>query len=216
MPFFFSALKPNFVLCVLSYSLGYNLQHCLLLHTRNLLCGQHDSRHCHLSSPQTVVYPLCIGTYFVLPDTTLSGAVRLSSPQTRVCPLRAEAWTALKPEFVPCMSGLFSLAGCFCGSLLVFLRRPHSFLLFWFYILDYISPKFKIHSMGFELLIFKLGILLTKVHTIIDNTFSDSTILGFDFRSNELIGMHLGSILRQSCRDLPNLGLGPPCYVKLF
>ena len=58
-----------------------------------------------------------------------------------------------------------------------------------------------------------------KVHTIIDNTFLDSlrsTILGFDLRSNDLIGMHLGSILRQSCMDLPNLGLGPSCYAELF
>ena len=52
-----------------------------------------------------------------------------------------------------------------------------------------------------------------------DNKFSDnlhSMNSRFDLHSNELIGMHLGSILWQSCMDLPNSGLGPAYYAELF
>ena len=66
-------------------------------------------------------------------------------------------------------------------------------------------PSSKFIIWVFELQIFKLQILLTKVHTIIDSTFSNSlrsTISGFNIHSNELTGMHLGLIPRQSCRDL--------------
>ena len=71
----------------------------------------------------------------------------------------------------------------------------------------------------FELLTFKLWILLTKVHTIIDSTFSSSLhsmISTFYLHSNELIDMHMGLTLKQFCMGLPNLGLGPLCYAELF
>ena len=80
-------------------------------------------------------------------------------------------------------------------------------------------PSSKFITWVFELLIFKLRTLLTNVHTITDSIFSDSlcsTISVLDLYSNELINMYLGLILRQSCMNLPNSGLGPPCYAELF
>ena len=71
----------------------------------------------------------------------------------------------------------------------------------------------------FELHIFKLRTLLMKVYPIINSTFSNnlrSTISGFDFHSNEVIDMHLGSTLQRSCMDLPSSGLRPFCYAELF
>ena len=73
-------------------------------------------------------------------------------------------------------------------------------------------PSSKFITWVFELLIFKLWTLLTTVYKIINSTFSISLcsmISGFDLYSNELINMHLGLILWQSCMDLSNLGLGP-------
>ena len=46
----FTTLISEFVCCVLRYPLGYNLWRCLPLHTKNLLCTQHDSQHYRLSS----------------------------------------------------------------------------------------------------------------------------------------------------------------------
>ena len=46
----FVALRPEFVRCVLRYPLGYNLRHRHPLLPKDLLCTQHDSRLCCLSS----------------------------------------------------------------------------------------------------------------------------------------------------------------------
>ena len=96
-------------------------------------------------------------------------------------------------------------------------RFPSFFFGSTFRIMCPISSKFMIKS--FWTFDFQLRTLLTKVHTIIDSTFSNSlhsTISGFDLHSNELIDMHLGLILWQFFIDLPNLGLGPICYAELF
>ena len=80
-------------------------------------------------------------------------------------------------------------------------------------------PSSKFITWVFELQIFKLWTLLSKVHTSISSTFWNSlcsTISRFDLHSNELIDMYLGLVLRRSCMVLPNLGLGPLCCVKFF
>ena len=148
----------------------------------------------HLYSPQTEVYPLCVRTLL------------------------------LSRLF------LWKLAGCFLRSSLSFFfgfafrimckvtfLLPSFFFSFAFWTMCPQSLKFMIWV--FELQIFKLQTLLTKVHTIIDSTFLDSlfsTISGFDLHLNELIGMRLGLILRRSCMDLLNLGLEPICCAEFF
>ena len=85
----FAALRPESIRCVLRFPLSYNFRHRRPLHPKNLLCAQHDSRRCHLSS-QPSDYSLSTvywDFYFVLPNTTFGVVVRLRSPQTRVCPL---------------------------------------------------------------------------------------------------------------------------------
>ena len=80
-------------------------------------------------------------------------------------------------------------------------------------------PSLKLITSVFELLIFKLQTLLTKVHITIDSTFSNSLcsmISRFDLHSNELIEMHLWWIFRRSCMDLPSLGLGLLCCAELL
>ena len=163
-----------------------------------------------LHSRQTEVCPLCAGTC-ILPDMTLGVVVRLRSCQTGVCLLRARAYptrpsvspfifTALRPKSVRCVSRL-------------------SFFLFGSAFQTMCPPSLKFITWVFELQIFKFQTLLTKVHTVIDSTFSNSlrsTVLRFDLHSNKLINMHLRLIFQRSCMDLPNLGLGPLCCAKLF
>ena len=60
------------------------------------------------------------------------------------------------------------------------------------------SPSSKFITWVFGLQIFTLRTLLTKVHTIIDNTFSNSlysTISRFDLHSNEAPGVNISKIL---------------------
>ena len=106
------------------------------------------------------------------------------------------------------------------------LLKKVTFFLFWFCLLDYVRDHFpsflvlpswlcapQVQNSLYEFSNFR------SLHTIIDSTFLDSlhsTTLGFDLHSNELIGMHLGLILHRSCMDLPNLGVGPLCYVELI
>ena len=142
--------------------------------------------------------------YCGLPNTTLVVTVRLHSLPIVVCSLhvRTSLWQVASVE--ACWS--FSDG-----------RFPSYFFDSAFRTMCLLSSK--IMAWVFELLTFKFWTLLTKVHTIIDSTFSNSlcsTILGFDLHSNELIVIHLGLTLRQFCMDLPNLGLGPPCYLELF
>ena len=183
----------------------------------------------YLRSHQTRVYLLCAGTY-ILPDTMLGVAFCLRSHHIRVyslhamaCPAQPSAllpaFTALRPEFSCCMSGLFSFTSCFCGNLLVFSKRLLSLFLLWLCIPNHVLLSSKFMIWVFELLTFKLWTLLTEVHTIIDSTFSNSLhsmISRFDLHSNELTDMHLGLIIRRSYMDLPNLGLRPLCCAKLF
>ena len=130
-----------------------------------------------------------------MPSMTLGVTVRLHHPKTVGCPLcvRTSPWQVASAEA--------------CWSFL----EGH--------FLSYFFPSSKFMTWVFELLTFKLWTLLTKVHIIIDSTFSNSLysmISRFNLHSNELIDMHLGLTLSQFCMDLPNLGLGPPCYAELF
>ena len=125
---------------------------------------------------------------------------------------------------IRCISRLSFLAACLHGSSLIasffiyiYKRSVSSFLL-WFYLPNYVPSKFEIHNMSFELQVFKLRTLLTKVHIIISKFLNSLgyTTSGFNLYSNELIGMHLGLILWGSCMDLPNMGLGPIYCAELF
>ena len=127
-------------------------------------------------------------------STTLGVTIHLHRPHSGVCPLRVRILLISRLL-------LWKLAGLFRRSFPSFFFDSAFWTMY--------PPSSKSITWVFELQIFKLWTLLTKVHTIIDSTFSNSLrsmTSGFNLHSNDLIDIHLGLILWRSSMDLPNLG----------